>query len=94
MEGTVAAAVMLGLWMVGVTLVEGWFRREWNWAVDRTEAMAAGARFILPVCIDNTPEKGALVPEVFLRAHWLRLPGGEITPDIAGRLQELIGARR
>lgn len=74
--------------------VEGWFRREWNWAVDRTEGIAAGARFILPVCIDDTPEAGALVPEAFLRAHWLRLPGGDVAPDVAKRLKELLGGRR
>ena len=73
--------------------VEGWFRREWNWAVDRTEGMLAGARFILPMCIDDTPEKGALVPEAFLRAHWTRLPGGGVTPEVAGRLKELLGMR-
>jgi hypothetical protein len=71
--------------------VEGWFRREWNWAVDRTEGMAAGARFILPVCIDDTPEKGALVPEPFLKAHWTRLPGGVVTAEVAERLREIIG---
>jgi hypothetical protein len=70
--------------------VEGWFRREWNWAVDRTEGMAAGARFILPVCIDDTPEKSALVPEAFLRAHWTRLPGGAVTAEIAARLKEML----
>jgi hypothetical protein len=74
--------------------VEGWFRREWNWAVDRTEGMAAGARFILPVCIDDTPEKGALVPEAFLRAHWTRLPGGVVTAEVAAKLVELVGATR
>lgn len=73
--------------------VEGWFRREWNWAVDRTEAMAAGARFILPVCIDDTPEKEAIVPEEFLRAHWLRLPGGAVTPEVAARLKQLLAPR-
>ena len=73
--------------------VEGWFRREWNWAVDRTEGMAAGARFILPVCIDDTPEKSALVPEQFLKTHWTRLPGGVVTPEIALRLQELLGVQ-
>lgn len=72
---------------------EGWFRREWNWAVDRTEGMVAGARFILPVCIDDTPEKSALVPEQFLKAHWTRLPGGVVTPEIAARLKEITGAR-
>jgi len=74
--------------------VEGWFRREWTWAVDRTEGMAAGARFILPVCIDDTPESGALVPEHFLKTHWMRLPAGTLTPEIAARLREMTGARR
>jgi hypothetical protein len=76
--------------------VEGWFRREWNWAVDRTEGMVSGTRFILPICIDDTLEKGALVPDAFLRAHWTRLSGGDLTPDVAARLKELLttGRRR
>ncbi len=73
--------------------VEGWFRREWNWAVDRTEGMAAGARFILPVCIDDTPEKGAVVPDAFMKTHWMRLPGGMVTPEIAVRLKDLVGPK-
>jgi hypothetical protein len=73
---------------------EGWFRREWNWAVDRMEGMVAGARFVLPVCVDDTPEAGALVPEEFLRAHWTRLPGGTVAPDAAEKLKTLLGGRR
>ena len=73
--------------------VEGWFRREWNWAVDRTECMAAGARFILPICIDDTPEAGALVPEHFLKTHWTRLPGGDVSPEASARLKELLGPK-
>jgi hypothetical protein len=73
--------------------VEGWFRREWKWAVDRTEGMVAGTRFILPVCIDDTPEKEALVPEQFLKAHWLRLPGGTVAPEVAAKLKELLGPK-
>ena len=73
--------------------IEGWFRREWNWAVDRTEGMVAGTRFILPVCIDDTPEAGALVPEAFLKAHWTRLPEGMVPPETARRLQELLAPR-
>jgi len=71
--------------------VEGWFRREWAWAVDRTRGMAEGAAFILPVCIDDTPESGALVSEKFLKNHWSRLPNGEPTPDFIARLQLLLG---
>ena len=72
--------------------VEGYFRREWSWAVERTRGMAEGAAFVLPVCVDDTPEAGALVPEKFLEAHWARLPGGEPTPEFTERLRELLGA--
>lgn len=69
--------------------VEGWFRREWRWAVDRMEGMAQGATFLLPVCVDSTPEAGALVPDEFMKAHWTRLPGGEVTPEFVERLMKL-----
>ncbi len=71
--------------------VEGWFRREWAWAVDRTRAMAEGATFILPVCIDETPESSALVSEKFLRNHWTRMPGGEPPFEFVERLRQLLG---
>jgi hypothetical protein len=74
--------------------VEGWFRREWNWAVDRTHGMAHGAAFILPVCVDQTPEIGALVPDIFMKAHWTRLMGGDVTPEFAARLKELLSPKR
>ncbi|MGA2017785.1 MAG: toll/interleukin-1 receptor domain-containing protein [Opitutaceae bacterium] len=71
--------------------VEGYFRREWSWAVERTRGMAEGAAFVLPVCVDDTPEAGALVPEKFLGSHWARLPAGEPTPEFISRLRELLG---
>jgi hypothetical protein len=71
--------------------IEGYFRREWSWAVDRTRGMAEGAAFILPVCVDDTPENGALVPEKFLKNHWARLPGGEPPAEFTRRLRELLG---
>lgn len=73
---------------------EGYFRREWNYAVDRTYGMADGAVFILPVCVDDTPEAGAVVPEKFKARHFSRLPGGEPTPEFTRRVQELFSARR
>ncbi len=48
---------------------EGYFRREWSDAVDRSRNIAEGAVFILPVCIDDTPEAEALVPEKFRTLH-------------------------
>jgi TIR domain/SIR2-like domain len=68
---------------------EAYFRREWSYAVDRVRNMAGGAVFILPVCIDETPEFDALVPEQFKAVHMVRLAGGEPTPAFLLRLQEL-----
>jgi hypothetical protein len=39
--------------------------------------MARDRVFILPVCLDVTPNPGTDVPESFHRVHWTRLPGGE-----------------
>ena len=72
---------------------EAYFRREWSYAVDRMRNMAGGAVFILPVCIDDTPEAAALVPDSFKAVHMLRLAGGEPTPEFLRRLQELFSGR-
>jgi hypothetical protein len=74
--------------------LEGYFRREWSYAVDRSRNIADGAVFILPVCIDDTPEVEALVPEKFRSLHMTRVPGGEPTPEFLRRLQELFSGRR
>jgi hypothetical protein len=74
--------------------LEAYFRREWSYAVDRTRSMADGAVFLLPVCIDDTPESAALVPEQFRSLHIQRLPEGEPTPEFLRRLQELTSGRR
>lgn len=73
---------------------EGYFRREWSYAVDRTRGMADGAVFILPVCIDGTTEAEAVAPEKFKAVHFSRLPGGEPSPEFTRRLQELFNSRR
>jgi hypothetical protein len=73
---------------------EAYFRREWNYAVDRARNMADGAVFILPVIIDDTAEADALVPESFRALHMRRLPGGHPPPDLINRLRELLNGRR
>jgi hypothetical protein len=73
--------------------LEAYFRREWSYAVDRSLNIADGAVFILPVCIDDTPEASALVPEKFRSLHTSRLPGGEPTPEFVQRLRDLCRAR-
>jgi len=72
---------------------EAYFRREWSYAVDRARNIADGAVFILPVCIDDTPESAALVPELFKALHILRMPDGEPPPEFLRRLADLFSGR-
>ena len=72
---------------------EGYFRREWSYAVDRTRGMADGAVFVLPVCIDGTAEADAIVPEKFKAVHFTRVPGGEPPPEFVQRVQEFFASK-
>jgi len=56
---------------------EGYFRREWRLAVERTLDMADDHLFLLPVVIDDTDQATARVPEKFLTVQWLKLPRAE-----------------
>jgi len=73
---------------------EAYFRREWSYAVDRSLSIAEGGVFILPVCIDETPEASALVPDKFRALHITRMPDGEPTPEFLRRLKDLFSGRR
>ena len=70
---------------------EGYFRLEWKLAEDRSHLMAKGKAFIVPVSVDATTERGALVPDAFLAVQWMKLPGGETSPAFVARVQKLMG---
>jgi TolB-like protein len=72
---------------------EGYFRREWRLAVERTLDMADDHPFLLPVVIDETTQEGARVPERFLSVHWLRVPGGRPTPALEELCRRLISGQ-
>ena len=69
--------------------LEGYFRREWSYAIDRVRNMADGALFILPVTIDDTSAAEALVPDKFKALHFTQLPGGVVPAEFAQRLERL-----
>jgi TolB-like protein len=69
---------------------EGYFRREWRLAVERTHDMSDRVSFLLPVVIDSTNDDGADVPESFLRVQWTRLPGGETPAAFCERIGVLL----
>jgi len=72
---------------------EGYFRREWRLAVERTLDMADDHTFLLPVVIDDTTQPGARVPERFLSVHWLRVPGGRPTLALEALCRRLVSGQ-
>src|SRR5579862_8630842 len=71
---------------------EGYFRLEWDLADQRSHMIARNKAFIVPVCLDHTPESGADVPEPFQRVQWTRLPDGDTPPTFTARIVALLRA--
>jgi len=69
---------------------EGYFRREWKLAVDRTHDMAEKKTFLFPVVIDETSERRAAVPDKFHEVQWTRLPAGDTPPAFTERIARLL----
>lgn len=69
---------------------EGYFRREWRLAVERTLDMADDHVFLLPVVIDGTPEAGARVPDKFRAVQWLKAPDGHPTAALEALCRRLV----
>lgn len=72
---------------------EGYFRREWRLAVERTLDMADDHTFLLPVVIDDTPESGARVPDKFLTVQWTRAPGGQPNAALEALCRRLVSGQ-
>ncbi len=73
---------------------EGYFRREWRLAVERTLDMADDHPFLLPAVLDDTTQAGARVPEKFLSVQWIRVPGGRPTPALEALCRRLVSGPR
>ena len=70
---------------------EGYFRLEWALADQRTQMIARNKPFIVPVCVDATPEGIADLPDSFHRVQWTRLAQGETPPQFCQRVASLLG---
>jgi hypothetical protein len=70
--------------------LEGYFRREWKLAADRTHDMAEEKAFLVPVVIDDATERSASVPEKFRDVQWTRLLAGETPPTFVERVRRLL----
>jgi len=69
---------------------EGYFRLEWRLADQRTHLMGRNRAFLLPVCVDQTPDAGADVPDSFLAVQWTRLRGGETPPAFVAHVRRML----
>jgi len=69
---------------------EGYFRLEWHLAEQRSLLIAKGRPFIVPVTVDRSSDRGALVPDAFLAVQWSKLPGGETPPAFGERVRNLL----
>jgi hypothetical protein len=69
---------------------EGYFRREWRLAVERTLDMADDHAFLLPVVIDDTSQSAARVPEKFQSIQWVRAPGGQPNAALQSLCRRLV----
>ncbi len=69
---------------------EGYFRLEWKLADRRTDLIGKSKAFLLPVCIDDTPDADADVPDSFLAVQWVRLRGGETPAAFCERVRVLV----
>jgi len=70
--------------------LEGYFRHEWMLATERRHHMAEQKAFLVPVIIDSTSDRDAIVPDLFRAVQWTRLPGGETPSAFVERVQRLL----
>jgi TIR domain/SIR2-like domain len=72
---------------------EGYFRTEWDHALNRFKRFDPSDTFIVPVVIDDTDGNTSRFKRVPLRFHTLTgqaLPGGQVTPDFIEALNSYI----
>jgi TolB-like protein/Flp pilus assembly protein TadD len=69
---------------------EGYFRLEWRLADQRTHLMGKSRAFLVPVCIDDTGDGNADVPDSFAAVQWTRLPGGATPAAFVEHVRRLL----
>lgn len=73
--------------------LEAYFRREWNYALDRSRNMADDALFILPVCVDPGVGRPVHVPDKFRALQITLMENGEASPEFVARLKSMLSGQ-
>lgn len=78
--------------------MEGYVFREWREAVERSRAIPAGRRFIVPVVVDNDykgdPSKYRQIPDEFRCLHFGYAPAGDPDAEFRSMLTNEIRVMR
>jgi len=69
---------------------EGYFRLKWRLADHRTHLMGKNRTFLAPVCVDDTSEADADIPDSFAEVQWTRLPGGDTPPGFVELIRQML----
>jgi tetratricopeptide (TPR) repeat protein len=69
---------------------EGYFRREWKQAVERTHDMADDVPFLFPIIIGDVTDATARVPDKFREVQWTRLRPDETPAEVAAHITRLL----
>ena len=69
---------------------EGYFRREWKLAIERTLDRDDDLPFLLPVVIDDTADEAAHVPDKFREVQWTHLPTAANMERFSERVVQLL----
>jgi hypothetical protein len=71
--------------------LEGFFRKEWHWAVERDRGIHHTKSFIVPVVVDDTTSpKNLDAAGRFAELHLLPLAEGEVTPEFIERMRQIV----
>jgi hypothetical protein len=73
--------------------LEGYFRKEWTWALDRREGMAEELPFIVPVILGDLSRESPGIPPGFWAAQAV-MEGPEPTSEAVSVIRELVRALR
>jgi TIR domain/SIR2-like domain len=72
---------------------EGYFRKEWNWAVERLDYFAGSDHeFLFPVVLDGVSFSHSKVPEKFKSFQYVRLTDEAVPAEFLGRVETLYRA--
>lgn len=61
--------------------LEGYYRKEWFWAIERSKRFESSYPFIQPIVVDDVPYDAKGIPDEFANRHWQRFEDGVPTQE-------------